>query len=113
MIIIAATFYPKSLECVIIEELQKELKEKKGKNYCKTYIKNKDARLIIKKYEMENYAWYRGNIGEIHIDKLIKLREKYDKNNKDKRRMKELIKLIINTIYGDLSSPYFYTAIQS
>nr|YP_009395111.1 hypothetical protein [Bryothamnion seaforthii]ARW63879.1 hypothetical protein [Bryothamnion seaforthii] len=57
---------------------------------------------------MENHYWFSCNLGDILITKLLDLRKIYDKNKADERPMNEFIKLVVNTVYGDIVSPYFY-----
>ena len=107
--VITAGFYPKSLECVDLEEFKHESEKQNGKNTCKVQME-KTRQVVIKKELRENHVWHRANIGELLIRRLSELRKKYDKNDPDQSAMNTFIKLIINTTYGDLVSPYFYLA---
>lgn len=60
-----------------------------AKNTCDCK-RDKDNQFIITKTYQEEYAWTSVNIGELSMNKFIKL--------------------LINTIYGDLVSLYFYVA---
>lgn len=107
--VIAAAFYPRSLEKKTLEEFKREAKKQSGRNVCKAYIKA-SKQVIVKKHSMENHCWYSTSLGDMLITKLSKLRKQYSKEIKEEANMNQFIKLIINTIYGDLVSPHFYIA---
>nr|ARW68676.1 hypothetical protein [Palisada sp.] len=106
--VIAAAFYPKTERCHNLEEYKRRIAEHKGRNTCIAYIKKNTSFQV--KSTHEPYCWYDDNLGDILIKKLINIRKKYDKNNSAEKSMNEFIKLIINTVYGDLVSPFFATA---
>jgi hypothetical protein len=47
------------------------------------------------------------NLGDLLVNRLLHERSKYSKSNPDEMALNELYKLVINTIYGDMVSPYF------
>jgi hypothetical protein len=47
------------------------------------------------------------NLGDLLINRLLHECSKYSKSNPDEMALNELYKLVINTIYGDMVSPYF------
>nr|YP_009398804.1 hypothetical protein [Cliftonaea pectinata]ARW68046.1 hypothetical protein [Cliftonaea pectinata] len=106
--VIAAAFYPKSLQCKTIEEFNQKRIMKTGENHSFAYIEGR--RTLITKISHENHYWYKENIGDILTDKLIDLRKSYSKEVPSEEKMNSFIKLVINTSYGDLVSPYFYIA---
>jgi hypothetical protein len=61
------------------------------------------------KITRECTAWYAVNMGEFIIDDLLAWRKMFPKKNKDgsKNAMNTLYKLCVNTLYGDMVSPFF------
>jgi hypothetical protein len=56
----------------------------------------------------ECFAWYAVPMGTLFVDKLLQQRALYPKHlNKP---MNELFKLLVNSAYGDMTSPYFTVA---
>ena len=102
--VICAVFYPRSQRCDSFEEVLEAHKEHNGQN--KTYAYNKQDYKVVKVYN-ECHKWWGCNIGELIINRLLKLRSKYSKKDPSEKPMNTLIKLVINTIYGDIVSPYF------
>ena len=94
-IVISAAFYPKTLECQTKEEYIKKIEKHKGRSTSEIQT-NISGKTIIKKINQDCFAWYKINIGNVLIKKLL-----------EEQPMNKFIKLIINTIYGDLVSPYF------
>lgn len=108
VMVISAVYYPKSKECKTLAEYKQMNRAHKGRNSTAAY--NYSDMVVIYKTTRECHYWYKANIGEILINKLSNLRTRYDKTNPTEAPMNQFIKLIINTIYGDLVSPHFYTA---
>lgn len=82
---------------------------KERQNTCIYAYKQQDIDRLIKRNEEEHF-WTSKTLGEIIIDKLLEERRKYNKDKEDEKNMNKFIKLIINSIYGDLVSPYFAAA---
>ena len=61
------------------------------------------------KITRECTAWYGVNMGEFIIDDLLSWRKMFPKKNLDgtKNPMNTLYKLVVNTLYGDMVSPFF------
>lgn len=61
------------------------------------------------KITRECTAWYAVNMGEFIIDDLLSWRKMHPKKNADgtKNAMNTLYKLVVNTLYGDMVSPFF------
>nr|YP_009243970.1 hypothetical protein Sdur_174 [Sporolithon durum]AMK96212.1 hypothetical protein Sdur_174 [Sporolithon durum] len=101
--VITAAYYPKSKRVKTAKEFFHKLESHKGRNYC--YVKKSEK---IVRIQEECHYWTSLNIGEIIVNNLLKEREKYSKKVSNERSMNNFIKLNINTIYGDLVSPFFY-----
>lgn len=84
-----------------VEELIVLYKNHSGKNT--TDVKGRKQKGAKINVERECYAWYGINLGELLVDKLLLERRKYSK----KTSFNNLYKLIINTLYGDMVSPFF------
>lgn len=97
LIVNCAMFYPKSKQVFTAEELDNSYRQHKGKNTCEI----KDAIKIV--IEAECHAWLGVEISTLIVDKLILERKKHPKGEP----LNNLYKLCINTIYGDMVSPYF------
>lgn len=105
--VVAAAYYPRSLQARNTQEFFETRRSHNGKNYCEAvYFKHNDFE--IRKVYKECHAWTSINIGTLLISKLLEKRSLYDKNNPDQAPMNNFIKLLINTTYGDLVSPFFY-----
>lgn len=72
-----------------------------GWNTCE--VKDENGLTTVIKKEQECGKWYGINLGELLITQLLKERKKHPK----KTPFNELYKLCINTVYGDMVSPYF------
>lgn len=103
-VVVSAIFYPKSQKCSSKDEVVKCFKQHQGKNEC--FAVDSDGYKI---YNISNecHKWTSINLGSILVDRLLELRSLYSKENPDQKRFNTLIKLVVNTIYGDLVSPYF------
>ena len=100
--IVTAMWYPKCERVKSISELIKAHNNHKGVNTCN--IKEKKGK--TKKVSTENmcHAWYSLNLGDLLVTKLLIERKKYPK----KTPLNTLYKLCINTLYGDMVSPFFH-----
>lgn len=96
--VVSFIYYPKSQRKETVEEVVKALKQHKGKN-TRNIIKN--AKHSV---DEECHAWVGFNLGELIVTELLIERKKHPK----KTPFNELFKLIINTLYGDQVSPYFW-----
>lgn len=104
-VIIAACFYPKCMECKTIKEYLNRCAKHDKMNSTDAILK--DKRSYVEIHLEECHAWYRVNLGGLIITKLLKLRSKYSKTDPKEATMNKFIKLVINTVYGDIVSPYF------
>ena len=101
LLIKTAMFYPASERVSSVDELQEQHKNHRGVNTTEARkYKGTTRKLAI---EHECHAWYGVNLGEMIVDKLLIERKKYPK----KTPMNQLYKLCINTLYGDMVSPFF------
>ncbi|NES80868.1 MAG: hypothetical protein F6K10_05395 [Moorea sp. SIO2B7] len=105
LIVITAAIYPKSEECKTFAEFEEKVANHKGKNT--TSLDVKRGKTTITKREQECKAWFRLNIGDLLINALLAERAKYDKKDPLEGPLNELYKLNINTLYGDMVSPFF------
>ena len=96
-----AMFYPASERVNSVDELQDKHKNHNGVNTTEARKYKKTTRKIS--IEHECHAWYGVNLGELFVDKLLIERKKYPK----KTPLNNLYKLCINTVYGDMVSPFF------
>ncbi|NER28423.1 MAG: hypothetical protein F6J89_12500 [Symploca sp. SIO1C4] len=103
--IVTAVFYPKSERCTTIPEFLKALRKHKGKNITEAKIKRGQSKVI--KIEQECHAWISVNMGDLLVNQLLAARSKYSKKDPEQKPMNDLYKLCINTIYGDMVSPFF------
>ncbi|NEP35392.1 hypothetical protein [Moorena sp. SIO3B2] len=103
--IVTATYYPRCERVDTLEELLKRRANHTGKNTTNAVNQRKKSKII--KTEQECYAWTSVNLGELLVDKLLKLRNQYSKKIANKKPWNSLYKLIINTIYGIMVSPFF------
>ena len=104
-LIITSGFYPSNTRCGSMNEFKNRLSKHDQKNESNIITKYNECE--IHKHIRESHVWYSVNIGDIIIDKLLEIRQSYNKNKPSESSMNRFIKLIINTIYGDLVSPYF------
>ncbi|WP_413176512.1 hypothetical protein [Anabaena azotica] len=101
LLVITAALYPKSQECLSIDELIEKHENHNEKNT--TDFKIKNNKLSKTSIDRECYSWFAVNLGSFLITTLLVNRKKYDK----KTPLNELYKLCVNTVYGDMVSPYF------
>lgn len=97
LIVECAVFYPASERVNNIEVLEHRLANHKGKNT--TEIRNGKKISVIG----ECNSWMSLPMDELLVNKLLLERKKHPK----KTPLNELYKLCINTIYGDMVSPFF------
>ena len=97
----AAMFYPASERVHSIAELQDRVHNHTGKNDCIMAIEEGLLTKYVK--HQECYAWYGVNLGEFLIESLIAQRKMHPKETP----LNELYKLMINTSYGVMVSPFF------
>ena len=64
------------------------------------HLKGRQKKISIQE---ECHKWYGINLGDLIVDKLLLERKKYPK----KTPLNNLYKLCINTVYGDMVSPFF------
>jgi hypothetical protein len=102
--VVAGTMYLKSEQRSSYVNFERDAKNHKGRN-TSTIKKIKGITTCIRK-EQEYYGWYTVNLGDLLINKLLVERAKHPKNSP----LNGLYKLIINTTYGVLVSPYFQTS---
>lgn len=100
-----AMFYPASERVESIEELIQNHQNHEGKNTTKAKVRKKASSKIS--VEKECYSWYGINLGDLLITKLIKKRNEYDKDIPAEKPFNTLYKLCVNTVYGDMVSPFF------
>lgn len=96
-----AMYYPASERVNSIYDLENKHKNHKGVNTTEARKYKSTTRKIS--IEHECHAWYGVNLGELFVDKLLLERKKYPK----KTALNNLYKLCINTVYGDMVSPFF------
>jgi hypothetical protein len=101
LLISTVIFYPLSERVDSADELLEKLRKFEGKNECKGSIKKGDSEVI--NTHKKCHSWYAVNMGDMLITKLLVERKKYPK----KSPLNTLLKLCINTLYGDMVSPYF------
>jgi len=99
--VIAAIYYPKSKRCTSKDEFLEHLRSDEERNEQLTIIKESHCEIIT--YNQNCHAWYGINLGDLLTDELMINRKKYPK----KTPLNTLYKLKINTIYGNLVSPFF------
>lgn len=96
-----AMFYPASERVNSIDELIDNHQKHEGKNTTKARIRKKASSKVS--VERECHSWYGINLGDLLITKLIQERRKYKKDTP----FNILYKLCVNTVYGDMVSPFF------
>lgn len=107
LFVLTAMYYPAYERVNSPIELLEKIKNHDGKNTSKSKQRRKGSRHI--KITEECTAWYAVNLGEFIIDDLLAWRKIYPKKNGDgsKNPMNALYKLCVNTLYGDMVSPFF------
>jgi hypothetical protein len=102
-----AVYYPAYDRVYSAEELLIKIAQHDGINKSKTKQRVGGSRKL--KVTEECTAWYGVNLGEFIIDDLLAYRKIYPKKNSDgsKNPMNTLYKLCVNTLYGDMVSPFF------
>ena len=105
----SAIIYPASERCYSLDELKSKTESEHGENTCILKYKSNDGHTHKIMTENESYAWFGVNLGEFIIDGLLANRKSHPKKNADgsKNPLNEYFKLMVNTLYGDLVSPYF------
>jgi hypothetical protein len=105
----SAMYYPAYDRVDTPEELLERLSQHKGVN--KTNSNKRKGGSRKTKITEECTTWYGVNLGEFFIDDLLAYRKIHQKENPDgtKNSLNTLFKLVTNTSYGDLVSPYFKT----
>lgn len=103
LVIKASIVYPASAEVSDYEALTEGLKSHKGKN------KVRRVKERLEYCDGEYHGWYRLNLGDLLINDLLANRKLYPKQNADDTKNPEnaVYKLIVNTLYGDMTSKYF------
>lgn len=101
LLVESLAYYPASERASSVEELLAVRQEHKGEN--RTVAARMKGRTTIIHTEQECHAWYAISLGDLLVSRLLLERKKHPK----KTPLNELFKLVINTIYGDLVSPYF------
>jgi hypothetical protein len=105
LLVVTAMFYPASEKCDNVVDFFEAIDTHKGKNLCDAQPKRRGTKKIT--IEQECHAWMSVNLGDLLVSRLLVERSKYDKYNPKEQPLNELYKLCINTIYGDMVSPYF------
>jgi hypothetical protein len=100
--VVTALYYPKSERVYSVEGLKLAHEEHQGQNTTKA-VKGKRGNTKKVAIEEECHKWFGVNLGELLVTKLLIERKKYPK----KDPLNILYKLCINTVYGDMVSPYF------
>jgi hypothetical protein len=103
--VITAVFYPASEKCEKVVDFFQAIDSHKGENLCDVLPKRRGTKKIT--IEQECHSWMSVNLGDLLVNRLLNERSKYSKSNPDEMALNELYKLVINTIYGDMVSPYF------
>lgn len=101
LVIETVVFYPASERVNTVDELVEAHANHKGLNKT-SYRKERGKGTKVSK-EQSCHKWYGVALGEILVTDLLVERKKHPK----KSPMNELYKLVINTIYGDMVSPFF------
>jgi hypothetical protein len=102
-----AIYYPAYDRVNSSTELLERIANHEGENHSKTAPRKGGSKAI--KVTQECTAWYAVNSGEFLIDDVLAYRKIHPKKNPDnsKNPMNTLYKLIVNTLYGDMVSPFF------
>ncbi|MET0464533.1 MAG: hypothetical protein ABW007_15315, partial [Chitinophagaceae bacterium] len=100
----AAMVFPASQRVKSLEQLNERVTNHKGQNECIVRI---EKGLLTKINRVQEcHAWYAVNLGEFLVNALLAYRSLYKK----KTPLNEMYKLAVNTLYGDLVSPFFKTS---
>jgi hypothetical protein len=103
--VITAMYYPATERCDNVVEFFQAIEKHNGKNQSlHDHKKGRSKKITI---EQECHAWMSVNLGELLVSRLLVERSKHSKSNPDEKPLNELYKLCINTIYGDMVSPFF------
>lgn len=102
-----AIYYPAYDRVNSAAELLEKIDNHEGTNKSNTAPRKGGSRAV--NITEECTAWYAVNLGEFIIDDLLAWRKIYPKKNADgsKNPLNTLYKLCINTLYGDMVSPFF------
>lgn len=102
-----AIYYPAYDRINTPNELLERIEKHEGSNKSNTAPRKGGSRTI--NITEECTAWYAVNLGEFIIDDLLAWRKIYPKKNPDgaKNPLNTLYKLCVNTLYGDMVSPFF------
>ena len=99
--VVTAMWYSKLDRVDSIDELLEGHRQHRGVNTTEIkHLKGRQRKVSIKE---ECHKWYGLNLGELIVNTLMKERVKYKK----KTPLNTLYKLCVNTIYGDMVSPFF------
>ncbi len=101
LIIETAMYYPASDRVDSTDDLMTAHATHTGKNT--TEVKKRRGNTSKISIEMECHKWYGVNLGDLLITRLLAERKKHPK----KTPFNDLYKLCINTVYGDMVSPFF------
>lgn len=105
LLVVTAMIYPSDERCDNVIDFFNAIEKHNGKNQCIADVKRGKTKKIS--IEQECHAWMSVNLGELLVSRLLLERGKYDKNKPEEKPLNELYKLCINTIYGDMVSPFF------
>ncbi len=100
LIVETAIYYPICERVTSPDTLIEAHKNHVGSNTTEAKHSKQTKKISI---EMECHKWYGISLGELLVDKLLIERKKYAK----KTPFNELFKLCVNTVYGDMVSPFF------
>ncbi|MBW4597778.1 MAG: hypothetical protein KME46_33965 [Brasilonema angustatum HA4187-MV1] len=108
--VLAGAYYPRAREVkptsweTAIDELDSVYENWQGKNTLK--VTNAKTGATQQNYE-SCHAWIGINLGELIVDKLLIERKRAIIKFGKKSPLDQLFKLCVNTLYGDMVSPYF------
>ncbi len=96
--------YPKSTRCDSYEDYLEKVKNHKGK---RTFKRNKLRKSLVERklIDTSHTYWFGDTLGNLVIKHLVTNRKRYPK--KPRHPLNDYYKLLCNTIYGVLCSPYF------
>jgi hypothetical protein len=100
-----ALIYPKHDKVDSLDQLRKGQLNHQGRNRF-TVKRLKNGILDYSPNRQEYHGWYGINLGELLVNQMLNMRNGYDKTDP----MNALLKLYINSLYGDSVSPYFSTS---
>jgi hypothetical protein len=98
-------YYPATERCDNVVDFFQAIERHNGKNQSLHHHKKGRSKKIT--IEQECHAWMSVNLGELLVSRLLVERSKHSKSNPNEKPLNELYKLCINTIYGDMVSPFF------